>query len=366
VTAMLRLTGAPESRGAVALEIGSVVGLNLSVRFDMRLFSQIFSLCVAAALAACSVKPASFTPVDTQPPQQIDAAAPPAPFLTKQMTSTTMSFSNIWGSGPGDIYITGDNDTILHSTGDGIWTAVNPTATGMHYKGIWGSSENDVYTLCADGFGGNPMILRSTGNGSWSPVAAPAEMLGIWGSAVDDIWAVGVNGTIRHSTGGNAWSISLSPTMNHLYSVWGTGKLNAYAVGSAGTILRWNGMIWSVEPSGSPQNFGSVWGTSASDVYATAADGTVLHSTGDGKWSSQDHTVMWVSTVWGSSSSDIYVVGGPNGASTTATGILHSEGNGTWAPVDPGTAIRFLRAVWGTGPNNVYFADYAGGVYHHP
>jgi hypothetical protein len=287
----------------------------------------------------------------------------PTAFLTKvKQGSSFNALHQIWGSGPNDVYAVGDNDAVFHTTGNGTWTNLAP-AINRNYQSIWGSSASDVYTVAADGFGGNPIILHLTGGSTWTIVNSPVEMEGVWGSAANDVWAVGVFGNIVHSTGGNVWTSVASPTSQNLNAVWGTSNANAYAVGNNGTILRWNGATWSAQASGTIQNFSGVWGSSATNIYAVAADGTIVHSTGNGTWTLQPHTQSFSSEIFGFGSNDIYL------SSTSAagyTGILHSVGDGIWNQIDPGFPLVSFRSVWGTGPNDLYFADNAGNIYHHP
>ena len=297
----------------------------------------------------------------------------PVAFWTSQAISAPISqnLSNIWGSGPSDIYVNGSNGGFFHSTGNGIWTRIqNAAALDRNYNGIWGSAATDIYTLVADGFGENAAILHSTGNGTWAQVAVPTEMLDIWGSASNDVWAVGVYGTILHSAGGNVWEQSASPATSHLESVWGTSNVNAYAVGWGGTILRWDGMRWSIEISGGSRIFAAVFGTSASDVYAVATDGTLLHSIGDGNWTDQTFTSFaGGADLWASSSRDVYLVSA--GGSEFDGIVFHSTGDGTWVQIDPGARFvpgpaPILRAVWGMAADDIYFVDGIGRIFHLP
>ena len=74
------------------------------------------------------------------------------------------------------------------------------------------------------------------------------EILAVSGSGPNDVFAVGVGGTILHSTGRNGPSLDL------------------FAPQSSGTTEALNG----------------VWGSSSTNVFAVGANGTILHSTNDG------------------------------------------------------------------------------------
>ena len=60
---------------------------------------------------------------------------------------------------------------------------------------------------------------------------------GVWGSSIDDVWAVGDNGSIQHWNG-TTWSKSTSGTMVPLRGVWGTNATSVWIVGDGKTILK--------------------------------------------------------------------------------------------------------------------------------
>ena len=60
----------------------------------------------------------------------------------------------------------------------------------------------------------------------------------VWGTADDNVYAVGEGGAIVHFDG-TAWSKLTSPIVTTLNAVAGTST-NVFAVGDAGTILRYS------------------------------------------------------------------------------------------------------------------------------
>src|SRR5438445_3430450 len=83
----------------------------------------------------------------------------------------------------------------------------------------------------------------------WSnPLPQGNHLHSAWGSASNDVWAVGEGGTILHWDG-TAWSASASGTGNLLYSVWGSASNDVWGVDDRGTILHWDGTAWSVSSS---------------------------------------------------------------------------------------------------------------------
>ncbi len=58
--------------------------------------------------------------------------------------------------------------------------------------------------------------------------------------------------------------------------MWGTSSGDIYAVGSNGTILRYDGTGWSAITSGTDVGLGAVWGTASGDFYAVGRYGIIL------------------------------------------------------------------------------------------
>jgi hypothetical protein len=63
-----------------------------------------------------------------------------------------------------------------------------------------------------------------------------------------------------------------------LYGLWGSSTGNAFAVGSSGTIVHWNGVEWSVSGSGTSGLLATVWGSGSASVWSAGASGLVLSS----------------------------------------------------------------------------------------
>ncbi len=67
-----------------------------------------------------------------------------------------------------------------------------------------------------------------------------------------------------------------SGTVNGLEGVWGTASNDVWAVGAAGTLLHYNGVAWSTVLSGTASNLNSIWGTAANNIFAVGQGGTIL------------------------------------------------------------------------------------------
>lgn len=172
----------------------------------------------------------------------------------------TPSVTAYWGSSPESLWMTADNSTyaahergkILHGTVSEETPDPGPTDDTFSWEAI----------------------------DSQSNVALEA----IWGSSAADVWAVGVNGTIRRFVPGDERFQKVeSGTERTLRAVWGSGPDDIWVVGDSGTILHYDGEALSAStaqlPLGKKPNLRGVWGSGPNDVWIVG-DGLVLHYTG--------------------------------------------------------------------------------------
>lgn len=108
-------------------------------------------------LAACRIN--FDAPADAVPD-----AAPYTATWTAQTSDSTNTLFDVWGSSASDVYVAG-NFSILHSAGDGTWTAQAGPNIGLY--GVWGTSATDVYA-CGNLLNGDAAIVHSTGDGTWT------------------------------------------------------------------------------------------------------------------------------------------------------------------------------------------------------
>ncbi len=112
------------------------------------------------------------------------------------------------------------------------------------------------------------------------------------------------------------WIQMTSGTDANLNDVWMHSPTLAYAVGSGGTVLRYDGNVWTPVDTGVTANLNGVWGTDPNNIYIVGTMGTVLHYDGS-TWTLIDI-----------------------GADTTSLNDVWQEGPGT--PV----YVVGLRGVW--------------------
>ncbi|MEQ9325518.1 MAG: hypothetical protein RIF41_40510 [Polyangiaceae bacterium] len=151
-----------------------------------------------------------------------------------------------------------------------------------------------------------------------------------------------------------------SPTNLQLWFVWGTSMNDIWAVGSGGTAVRYNGTYWVVVPTGTTSGLGCVHGTSSSNVFATTPLGAVYKFDGAG-WapftnvSANNGACSWVAgnddlfvSVYNHPSNSLYRVAPPaanDHLNTFSTGLFGS------ARMDGTSASN----VWVAGGNTMHY-----------
>jgi hypothetical protein len=168
--------------------------------------------------------------------------------MTQTSASVTRGTSALWGLSSATMYAIDEEATCVSGPGlveacsyalgivygNGTSGFTNGFAIGTYTSfpipplgPIWGSSTSDIY--CS----GAP-ILHSTGDGKFTAIdpSSGSGALGIWGSSATDVWfAEGANNVYRGN--GTTWQQLGVGTAKHFYAgnVYGTGPNDVYAVG---------------------------------------------------------------------------------------------------------------------------------------
>ncbi len=184
---------------------------------------------------------------------------------------------------------------------------------------------------------------------------------GIWGSSVNNIFAVGAGGTIIRYNGSN-WSPQTSTVTTNLNGVWGSSATTVYAVGIGGKILKTinGGSSWSSMTNNDTRGLNAVWGSPTGSIFAVGDDGTIRYYDGDGDnngspddiWEFQDsHTTVKLLGVFGTSATDVYAVGNSHMDEYWKRTVIHYDGS-TWSLVETGNGITLMSA-WGKSATDV-------------
>jgi hypothetical protein len=114
---------------------------------------------------------------------------------------------------------------------------------------------------------------------SWVNNAMGGFFNGVWANTDFDIWFVGretLESPIAAHFDGFSIQAEHLPGTGWLYAVWGSASNDVWAVGTNGLILHWDGTQWLTVPSGTTENLYGIAGTASDDVWA-AGKTVMLH-----------------------------------------------------------------------------------------
>jgi hypothetical protein len=196
------------------------------------------------------------------------------------------------GSGATDVWMVGTGGRILHWDGESF--AEHASGTTATLWGVWAASPDDAWAVGGTPNGGtaaaadNDLVLHWDG-AAWTRVALPRRLgvalFKVWGSASDNVYAVGEGGVIWHRTA-EGWRLESEPPLATwpLLTVAGCGPDEVYAVGGR-DVLRWDGARWAKEEVALT---GSVNGVAcgAGETLLVGSGGLKLRKSG-GAWTSE-------------------------------------------------------------------------------
>jgi hypothetical protein len=311
--------------------------------------------------------------------------------------------TDVWGSGPNDVYAVGvdfvtNTNIALHWDG-AAWAVIEGITSGDH---VTGSGPNDVWISGATG------VSRFDGT-SWSrvfaleglsikslSVAAPGDVwmitdpqgfAGVWhldatgffvslqfgdplssmesvhASSSQDVWVVGDSfvsdgsrGLVFHYDGqtGLRGPDAQTPLLD-VTNVTGLGTL---AVGPQGGMVQ-----LAAEPaptfsnlrSGSSLELAGVFGSAPTDMWAVGDFGVALHYDGRTVANVPPGTLADLMDVWGTGPADVWAVG-------AAGTVVHFDGQ-SFAPVAAGSTVD-LKAVFTARPDDVWIGGDGGTLLH--
>jgi hypothetical protein len=184
------------------------------------------------------------------------------------------------------------------------------------------------------------------------------RLYAVWGSAPNDVWAVGSPSAIVHWNG-TEWSSDTVPLNTPLYGVWGSAANDVWAVGGAWDpqMLHYDGKAWSKREAGLPSNIpGAIWGSGTNDVWVVGGYGAIYHWNGTAWTNVKSPTEYNLKSVWGSGPDDVWAVG-------DARTVIHWNGS-EWSTAVPSRPMGSHLGVSGSGPNDVWIAGEGGTMLH--
>lgn len=116
-------------------------------------------------------------------------------------TNTTAALRGVWEQSATNIFAVGDSGTIVHCTGASMSCIPETSPMSGNLSAISGRTDPNTMQLdvWAVGALGN-VVLHSTGNGQWTAVTVPnnAAMNGVFVLPSGEVYAVGTNGEVNH------------------------------------------------------------------------------------------------------------------------------------------------------------------------
>jgi hypothetical protein len=234
-----------------------------------------------------------------------------------QSTPTTADLRDVWGRGPTDVYAAGNSGTVLHYNGT-VWAAEASTTTeDLH--AIAGYADR-VFVAGANGVVASKDLTRPTarwlledsgtletffdlwfdpsGGGvavgtlgaiftrdadGWSRNRSErltVPLAGVWGTAPDQLWIVGLDGTVLRSEGGRFEELEGAPNV-YLRHVAGVGPDEVFITGWGGTIAQATTSSGAIAlEQMSDHRLEGIWGTTLPDetprFFIVGVTGTVL------------------------------------------------------------------------------------------
>jgi len=188
-----------------------------------------------------------------------------------------------------------------------------------------------------DGFSLQPMVAET----GW--------LSGVWGSASNDVWAVGGQGLIVHWDG-TRWVTVPSGTTESLYAASGTASDDVWAAGPQAMLHR-DGTSWSPSPGFVPDL--TDWGSTG--LAAISRDDALIATYGCQRWAG----ASWHRTdcgVWGGrgifavGSNDVWVIGFFQYQKVSRSYRAHWDGSGWSTTIAEST---YWGSIGETGPADI-------------
>ena len=229
--------------------------------------------------------------------------------------------------------------------------------------GVWAcQSEDDANHASADG---GAAAHDERGPEHDAPPLRGVTQLGltaVWGSAADDVWAVGSDGIILHFDG-EALEAVPSTTTRSLHAIAGTGPDDIWAAGEEGTTLHWDGTRFAFIDRLEVATLLGITAIAPDDVWVvglipTDRLGFVRHYNGV-KWTNSrvpGSASLW--EVWSSSAQDIWLVG----TNDAQAGLIYRGDGMDFAPM--AFEGKPLRGVWGASAEDVWLLPYDSAPQH--
>lgn len=269
----------------------------------------------------------------------------------------------------------------------GAWRATIPfllacgSITNTNLPGL------DAATAPSDASVCDPETCTQDGWCTVSPAGvSPIMIEDIWGSASDDVWAVGSVGQLLHWDGCRWSDWTLRHAFSNVHDSYNGDRIGLYAISGRATddvsvvsaegVMHWDGGAWS-RYAAFDGSVGGIWSAGQADMFAAVRPRTERReivsrwngtawctptgscaANGDPIPGLTDFGGVW--SIWGTRKDDVWIVAAPSGfgdgVCKSPCGEIIQEWNGvTWTDrtIDTKTLATPTR-VRGTSPDNVW------------
>lgn len=289
--------------------------------------------CAASLLLACSGSP-----------KKAEPAAATWHLLGSELDAALIS---VWGSSEKDVWAvgadTGSGPLVVHWDGTSFERVATGTSGDLWW--VFGFERGPVFV------GGAGGVIARYDDGAFTPLPTPAAstVFGLWGSAPDDMWAVGgttggASGAFAWHYDGSAWAEAAgfpSDLSAHaaLWKIWGSARDDAWLVGTAGIALHWDGGSFANANVGGGESLFTVH--YAGGRYAAvggSATGLVFENDG-GDWQRLDDGSLPALV-------GVHMTSADHGYAVGRFGTFVERANGAWAESAGPDTSETLHAVW--------------------
>ncbi|HEX4931804.1 MAG TPA: hypothetical protein VFV33_01415 [Gemmatimonadaceae bacterium] len=283
---------------------------------------------------------------------------------TRVPAVTTTRLTDVWGASAADVWIVGDDGTILHYDGR-AWTRALEGVTAK-FTGVWGSGPSDVWAVGYRSFTDATCIVYRYDGRAWSAVALPVgiralPLTDIWGSSASNVWAVGLAGQMLHYDGVRWRDASVDPWLT-FERIWGTSPSDAWIVGP-GTVVRGDATGWRAYPLpvSTIGQLSAGWGASPIDHWAAGHGLAHFDGTAWTRVTPDDTATGWFRAMAGVARSRVWAVMS-SGSSGTGTGAVWQYDGVRWTVAARTTDNLF--GVWAASATDVWAVGDRGLVLH--
>jgi hypothetical protein len=272
--------------------------------------------------------------------------------------------SGVWMSQKKHVWVVGSYGLILRRANK-VWES-QPSGVDEHLNDVFGRSDTELWAVGDGGtllgYNGSQWSAAEV-NSNWD-ADSPPNFNGVWVTAIDDSYkafVVGDAATVLIGDG-NYWTqmVAFLPNGKQADFLAVAGINSDYgrvwAVGTGGTLMRYNGKHWGYYESGTKEDLNGVSGSKSLGMWVVGAAGTVLHSSDDETWQKVD--TGFDQHLYGI---QVFDQGNAVAVGSAGTILQRSPINGTWSSIESKVTGDLLD-VHGTDLNNLYMVGSIQGV----